>query len=496
MKSEVSQLVDLSPSVYDIAAVSLVPGPQQALCVDWLLTHTTTPHTWGAPPHRSWFDAYISTYAAAVALRNAGRHQIADRAYGSLPGMVPATPSPGPETLTFGGLVDVLDRISTARDWTAPAHPAPVRAVIDREGAKWERMRTWPEFYNPSLSIAGYCAERVYGDPAVDLARFLEVFQASNGSIANSPGASAVFLLESERRDRPLDSRRLAQLREYLHSRVPSDTAYLDQVPHFVTAWTVMFHHELGTPQDPPCTPRALDELSRDLHHPSGLLCTVGCGTTIPGDTDSTACGAIAARITGRPAPKAATLDFMIEPGSDAYRTFLFEHDPSLTTNIHMAALLDLEQDQGRLLRVLRWLQSQNAQQRARACKWHLSPAYALGEMARVMSRIDHPLARSLSADASAQIARTQNGDGGWGVGGSTAEETAYSAIGLAAAVEQGLAGAHWERTLRRAHTFLSTHEPQLRPLWLGKTLYCVQPLVHLIHTVAIRRIDTMYTQE
>ncbi|KJY24434.1 hypothetical protein VR46_42430, partial [Streptomyces sp. NRRL S-444] len=248
--------------------------------------------------------------------------------------------------------------------------------------------------------------------------------------------------------------------------------------------------------QDPPCTPRALDELSRDLHHPSGLLCTVGSGTTIPGDTDSTACGAIAARITGRPAPKAATLDFMIEPGSDAYRTFLFEHDPSLTTNIHMAALLDLEQDHGRLLRVLRWLQSQTAQQRARACKWHLSPAYALGEMARVMSRIDHPLARSLSADASAQIARTQNGDGGWGVAGSTAEETAYSAIGLAAAVEQGLAGAHWERTLRRAHTFLSKHEPQLTPLWLGKTLYCVQPLVHLIHTVAIRRIETMYTQE
>lgn len=492
MKSEVPQLLDLSPSVYDIAAVSLVSGPQQPLCLDWLLTHTTGPDTWGAPAHRCWFDAYISTYAAAVALRNAGMHQSADRACGSLAGMVPAGPPPGPETLTFGGLVDVLDRISTARGWPAPAHPALVRSITERERAKWEHMRIWPDFYDPSLSIAGYCAERVYGDPAVDTARFLEAFQAPNGSIANSPGASAVFLLEYERRGRPLNGCRLAQLQEYLHSRVPENTAYLDQVPHFVTAWTVMFHHELDTPQDPPCAPRALDELSRDLHHPSGLLCTVGAGTTIPGDTDSTACAAVAARITSRPAPSAATLDRMIEPGGDAYRTFLFEHDPSLTTNIHMAALLNLEQDHERLLPVLRWLQTQTTQHRARTCKWHLSPTYALGEMARVMSRIEHPLAHSLCASASAQISRTQNSDGGWGADGSTAEETAYAAIGLAAAAERGLAGADWESTLRRAHTCLSTHPPQLTPLWLGKTLYCVQPLVHLLHTVAIRRIDTM----
>ncbi|MFD0357733.1 hypothetical protein ACFVHW_28955 [Streptomyces sp. NPDC127110] len=492
MKSELPPLADLSPSLYDIAVVSLVTGAQQAPCVDWLLEHATTAHTWGTS--RSWFDAYLSTYAAAVALRNAGMPQPADRAYAALPGMAPAGPSPTPETLTFGGLVDTLDRIGTARGWPLPDHPAPVRAIMDRERTKWERMRMWPDFYNPSLSIAGYCAERVYGDPAVDAARFLESFQAPNGSIANSPGASAVFLLECERRSGQFDAGRLDRLRQYLHSRVPENIGYLDRVPHFVTAWTVMFQRELGPAESPPCAPHALDELSRDLFHPSGLLCTVGAGATIPGDTDSTACGAIAATIAGRPAPKAAALDMMIGSGG-AYRTFLFEHDPSLTTNIHMAALLDLEGDHGRLLPVLRWLHQQTTQHPALVCKWHLSPAYMLGEMARVMSRIDHPLARSLCAGASERLSRTQNSDGGWGVDGSTAEEAAYAAIGLAAAAEHGLAGGDRERTLRRAHGFLSTHEPQLTPLWLGKTLYCVQPLVHVLHTVAMRRTEAMCAQ-
>ncbi|MFD8982933.1 hypothetical protein [Streptomyces sp. NPDC059564] len=463
--------------------------------MDWLLEHATTAYTWGASVRLCWFDAYLSTYAAAVALRNAGLPQLADRACASLPGMAPAGPSPAPETLTFGGLVDTLDRISAARGWPLPAHPSPVRAIMDRERTKWERMRLWPDFYNPSLSIAGYCAERAYGDPAVDAARFLEVFQAPNGSIANSPGASAVFLLECERRSRRLDAKRLAQLRQYLHSRVPANIGYLDQVPHFVTAWTVMFHHELGTQDPPPCAPGALDELSRDLFHPSGLLCTVGAGATIPGDTDSTACTAIAATIAGRPAPKAAALDKMIGSGG-AYRTFLFEHDPSLTTNIHMAALLDLEGDRDRLLPVLRWLHHQTAQNPGQVCKWHLSQAYTLGEMTRVMSKINHPLARTLCTDASERLTRTQNSDGGWGIDGSTAEETAYAAIGLAAAAGCGLAGPDWDRTLRRAHRFLSTHEPRLTPRWLGKTLYCVQPLVHVLHAVAVRRTEAMCVGE
>ncbi|MFD7015273.1 hypothetical protein [Streptomyces sp. NPDC059928] len=100
-------------------------------------------------------------------------------------------------------------------------------------------------------------------------------------------------------------------------------------------------------------------------------------------------------------------------------------------------------------------------------------------------------LAQSLCTDAAARLTSAQNNDGGWGERRLHGRETAYAAIGLAAAAEHGLTSTGWDRTLRLAHRFLATHEPQLTPLWLGKTLYCVQPLVHVLHTVAIRRIET-----
>ena len=146
MNSELSQLVDLSPSSYDIAAISLVPGPRQARCVDWLLKHARTEHTWGAPADRCWFDAYLSTYAAAIAIRNAGMGQLADRACRSLSEMVLASPLSAPETLTFGGLVDVLDRISATRGWPLPAYPHVVHSIIDGS-SKLTGMLVW----------AGYC---------------------------------------------------------------------------------------------------------------------------------------------------------------------------------------------------------------------------------------------------------------------------------------------------------------------------------------------------
>ncbi|MFI5783375.1 hypothetical protein [Nocardia sp. NPDC051570] len=80
---------DLSASVYDIAAVSLVPGPQQDSCVQWLVHHRATDAAWGPPVTVNWYDAYLSTYSAAVAMRNAGRLELADRAVAALPAWFP-----------------------------------------------------------------------------------------------------------------------------------------------------------------------------------------------------------------------------------------------------------------------------------------------------------------------------------------------------------------------------------------------------------------------
>ncbi|MFI5783374.1 hypothetical protein [Nocardia sp. NPDC051570] len=392
------------------------------------------------------------------------------------------------ETLTFGGLVEALDRYSGHRGWPIPPHPAAVRTVVDREAAKWTRMRAWDRFLDPEWSIAGYCAERVFGDTDIDVGEFLAAFQTANGSIANAPGASALFLLEVERRGEPVATERVERLRGYLHTRRAAQIGYLDWVPHFTTSWTAMFEHELGGVPEVPAP--VADLFRADLNHPSGLMGSIGTAgdTTIPGDVDNTACAILAARILGLPSPSSAKFEQLYLSEQGCYRTFLFEHDASLSTNIHVAAVLALEDRTDRLTRVLDWLTRAVVGDGIALCKWHVSPVYAMGELARVAARIDHPLATDLRSTATARLLALHNTDGGWGVHGSTAEETGYAVLGLAAGAPTGPV----PDALRRAHHYLDTHPPREIPLWLGKTLYCLRTLVPVLHRTALARIDQL----
>lgn len=487
------QADELSPSVYDIAAVALVGGPQRPARVEWLVEHRTTPLTWGVDPQVNWHDAYLSTYAAALALFNAGRRSLAEPALSALASLVPSAPDGVRETLTFGGLVDTLDRLCTHRGWPVPRHPRPVRTVIERERGKWRRMRDWDHFLDPKRSIAGYCAERAYGDEEIDTGSFLEAFQVPNGSVANAPAASALFLLEAQRRTAHTAAERINRLRHYVHT-CPLPVGYLDWVPHFTTAWTIMFEHAAGSA--PSGESAALEALCNDLNHPSGLLCpvsTLGGGLAIPGDSDSTACAMLAARVMGRKVPDSHHLDRLYAPSQGCYRTFLFEHDASITTNIHVAAVLALDGRHDRLTQVLRWLTHAVTDGRT-LCKWHLSPTYVRGELARITAGIGHPLAVPLCTQAAKTLLATQNPDGGWGLHGSTAEETGYAVHGLGAAA-QSHARAYAPQTTDAfgvARTYLTTHQPQETALWLGKTLHCLRPLVPVLQYTALARIEQM----
>src|SRR5262249_2298989 len=153
-------------------------------------------------------------------------------------------------------------------------------------------------------------------------------FQTSNGAISNSAAASAMVFLEAGRRPGTIPATSLARLQDYIHSRDPDTTGYLDRVPHFVTAWAVMVLSELGLS----CSDirDRTNSLYAELCHPSGLLCTVG-ETSIPGDTDSTACAFLAAHYANYPVRTIDSLDLMYRADQGYYLTFLFERDASLS---------------------------------------------------------------------------------------------------------------------------------------------------------------------
>ncbi|HVO43495.1 MAG TPA: hypothetical protein VMT34_12770 [Aggregatilineales bacterium] len=500
---------DLSQSCYDIGVVALAQGAQNQGCVQWLIEHHNADGTWGAPPQLSWYDTYVCTYAAGVALHRGGCDQLAARALDQLPRIAAFGSERIPETLTFGGLVGALDRFCATHGWPVPSHTLKVRTIVAEEQIKWDRMLEWKGFYDPRLSIAGYSAEKVYLDERIDLPRFLKAFQSVNGSISNSAAASAMFLLEAERRGLEPDSR-MRRLNDYVKALDPYKRAvgYLDFASHFVTAWAIMYLSELGQPSE---TVEALhviahqiDDMYASLYDSDGLtlLCPVGL-TTIPGDTDSTACAIYSAVYAGRRIPNIDRLNAMFVPEGGYYQTFLFERDPSLSTNIHVAALL--AQYKSPLLNaVVDWLADRVVRHHDLICKWHVSAIYTIGELARVMAHIDHPKSRELFLYAVEYLLDAQREDGGWGTLGTTVEESGYAVLGLAAVYEHlitavlpdaGLEPAA-EVMLRRIYQSLQHAEPilfkepfGLVPLWIGKSLYCVNPLVPVLREVSQQRI-------
>lgn len=500
---------EVTQSPYDIAAVSLVAGPQQRICVEWLVENQNADGTWSTPFCLSWHDQYICTYAAAIALRNAGLTEKAERVLALLPSIRKRYTIPTPETLTFGGLIVVLDRFAQAQGWPVVQHDPLVQKIVDEEQDKWTRMLKWPDFYDANFSIAGYCGERVYGQPGVDLNRFLGNFQASNNSIARTPAASALCYLEILRTNSIVSADRLERLQSYIYSLNPykNPIQVIDHFMYFVTGWSLMYISELGIPFDAnkyPLLALRLKAIQSAVTGANGLRLITAAGLAkFPGDPDTTSCAIVALDYTGHYVSNLEDLDVFYSPEGGYYQTFLFERDPSLSTNIHISQVLAMT-NSPHLESVLQWLQHEIKEEGNIVCKWHISPFYAMGEVARVAKRIRHPLAQTLAIDAAEYLLARQKPDGGWGLGNSTIEETGYAVLGLTAVFDkiherrqQDVFIDRLYRALMRSKAYLDTFEASLwmshassyPPLWVGKSNYCLKPLVRVLKAVSTGRI-------
>ncbi len=145
---------------------------------------------------------------------------------------------------------------------------------------------------------------------------------------------------------------------------------------------------------------------------------------------------------------------------------------------------------------MLDWLQHEIIETGKDTCKWHVSPMYAMGELARIMARIEHTQAHELARYAAAYLLERQNADGGWGVYGSTIEETGYATLGLAAVAE--CLDGDWDiyQALSNAADYCASTPTAYNTLWIGKALYCVEPLVPMLKEVAIQRVQQLQSAQ
>lgn len=156
------------------------------------------------------------------------------------------------------------------------------------------------------------------------------------------------------------------------------------------------------------------------------------------------------------------------------YRCFLYERNPSVSTNIHIAESLrglDGPAAQDARRHAVAFLRDSRVEGQYWKDKWHVSPYYATGHAVLAFGEDELDLV-GLALD---WLIDTQRDDGSWGLFTGTAEETAYGMQALMRGMKYHAKPGSIEAALDRAATYLNRswqHGLDFAELWIGKGLY------------------------
>jgi halimadienyl-diphosphate synthase len=176
---------------------------------------------------------------------------------------------------------------------------------------------------------------------------------------------------------------------------------------------------------------------------------------------------------------------------TDHFRTFLFETDPSLSSNIHLLDALQISsRPQAKAMRetILAFMRRTRSLEAFWFDKWHASPYYVTAHAILAVLPCD----QALIEDAVYWIIHTQRPDGSWGhFAEATVEETAYCLQALAYYAKRG--GDVPFKVMQKAAMYLWQHidDTQHPALWIAKTLFA--PL-HIIESAIISAL-ALYEQ-
>ena len=428
---------------------------------EWLGAHQRPDGAWGADvaflP-----DRLAATAAAVVALAEGARDGVAQPRPGAVAAGLAALQrlcaqwseaSPDTETVGFELCLPAL--LAEARGLHLPV-PAALPAVERRRQAKLARLPAgWRQHPPASLchSLEGW-AEGVVPDGLLD----------AFGSCGNSPSATAYH-----QRHRPSP----AALRYLGRSLRGGGAVDVQPFEVFETAWA-LDHLALGgcDLHAPAFAP--LLGLLRGALRPEGAAGISAVG--LEPDADDTAL-ALLTLARGGAAVSAEPLRAFERDGG--FACFPFERDPSVSANVHVAyavTRLPYAERLTALAKVLGFLAEVRRPEGCWTDKWHLSPYYPTGRAVLALRRV----APDLVAPAVRWLASTQRPDGGWGLQGSSPEETAYAVEALATARTADPAA------MARAAAYLSGHDAR-PPLWIGKGLYCPRRVVDAAAAAALR---------
>lgn len=435
----------------------------------WLLDHQHPDGSWGAhfPTPQ---DRLISTLAAVLALAGApqdpGVAMATARGRAGLAKWSANLNDPRFETIGFELILPMLLDDALRRGIELPDRDfSPVRELRDAKLSL--APKDWA--YRPGSPLT-HSLE--YLGPHLDIGQARRVI-ADNGSVANSPSASAY--LAGYIKD--------AALSGYLNRVSTSEDGGIPNVQPFELferAWC-LYSFDLAGLSVP-----AMTEARRSLQwawRESGVGISV---TGLHSDADDTAMVYAGLCPTARtPGALAVFEQFRMETG---YRCFPYERNPSVSANIHiveaMARVSGPEADRIRS-HATQFLLDARKDGALWEDKWHVSPYYTTTHAMVALHRT-HPEVIPSALD---WIRSTQHADGGWGIFGGTREETAY-VVQAVAHLTTGRASASDQAALRKAGQYLREAPPRYPELWVGKGLYAPIAVVDAAIVGAVAQLN------
>jgi len=467
----------MNNTAYDTSWVARLHEIDPKLSIEalqWISENQLPDGSWGAPKVMYYHDRVVSTLAAMLALTRRGRRS-SDK-WQIEKGLIAL------EKITSGatrGLAADPNGATVGFELIIPTliHEAEELGLIKKQGdrilgrmkllrhQKMEKLNGLriSRHLTPAFSLEMTGTDR---QDLIDIDNIQEV----NGSVANSPSATAFFVSQVKTGDE--------RAMKYLHWALDGrggGSPFATPFNVFERAW-VLWNIALvpSLVNDPKiraeCSPHL--QFLQDSWQPGSGVGFANVYTPCDGDDTSVLAEALARF--------GVLLDIetiLSYEDRDYFRCYPLEANPSVGANIHMLGALgqygyDLTQPS--VQKIIHFLRNSRHRDGYLVDKWHISPYYITSHMIIAALKFD----REMCSEAVDWIVRTQNKDGSWGsFGFATAEETAYCIQALILWDRNG--GKVPVERIQLAAAWLEKHASgPYPPLWISKALYCPELVV------------------
>lgn len=465
----------MSNTAYDTAWVARLESVDKELsdhALQWICENQLPDGSWGAQSIFYYHDRVICTLAAMIALTYRGKRAFdkiqIERGLQAL------------ERITAGatqGLASDPNGATVGFEMIAPTLIAEAEklGLIKQQGdrilGRLSHLRKAKMAKLAGLKISKHITPAFSSEMAgIDGRSMLDIdnLQEPNGSVANSPSATAYLALFLK----PNDNSAL----KYLHQVVGTDGGTPDFAPIdiFEVAWT-LWNVSLIADLEPNIQLSMqpfLDFLEKQWMDGAGI--GTASNGTIKDSDDSSLVYEVLARHK-RCKDIGTVLQY---EEANHFRCFTLESNPSISANIHVLGALrqaHYEPDHPIVQKIYGFLRASATREAYWFDKWHASPYYATSHAI---------IASSGYADLQVQeavewILRMQNKDGSWGAyGNPTLEETAYCIQALCIWQRHNSVPSFREIVKRASQWLVQHFDKHYTPLWIGKALYAPQLVV------------------